>query len=107
MESTCNFKECALAKKWKIKKPEECFNYIENQFQTTDGKVIIVKDCCPKRSLLMIQELYNSVERLHISNSELKNQVQAVNKMAAAMIDTAVKKLNLPRDKKILIGGDS
>ena len=39
---------------------DQCPNYIETLWHKKDEpQPVVVKDCAPKRSLLMIQELYN------------------------------------------------
>ena len=45
MKDTCIFKDCPIAKRLKVKKPEECFNFIEGWW-TPQGKKepTIIKD---------------------------------------------------------------
>lgn len=112
MENTCNFKDCPVAKRLKCKRPEECINYIETWFTPIsqsgeEGQPALIKDCINKRMLLMIQDISNSMSNLHKSQSELRNQTQSVNNIAGAMINTATKNLNIPKDQKILISGDT
>ncbi len=63
MENTCNYPDCGFAKFHKFKKPDQCPNYLENWFRTNapgaDQTPKLVRDCAPRRTLIMIQELYN------------------------------------------------
>jgi len=72
MENTCNPDEC----KWHDLlggKPEQCPNYIETWWTADDKEPILVKDCSPRRTLLMIQELYNRTIALQQSNEQQRN----------------------------------
>ena len=63
MKPTCNFAECQFAKVLKLKKPDGCPNYMDNLFTPqgpgADPKPVLIQDCAPRRTLLMLQELYN------------------------------------------------
>ena len=50
---------CPIAKRLKVKNITECPNYLQNIFMDNKGEKIIVNDCAPKRTMLMIQELSN------------------------------------------------
>jgi hypothetical protein len=65
-------KECPVAKKFKIKKVNECPNYVEGWW-TPEGKdkPKIVHDCINKRILLMIQDLYGTTMNLLSENIRL------------------------------------
>lgn len=75
MKDTCDIKNCIVAKKLKIKKPEECFNFVESWW-TPEGKKepTIVKDCSPKRTFIMIQELYNRLIGVQKSQEQMRNE---------------------------------
>lgn len=75
MKDTCIFKGCPIAKRLKIKKQEECFNFIEGWW-TPQGKKepMIVKDCTPKRTFLMIQDLFNRLIGLQQSQDQMRNE---------------------------------
>lgn len=75
MKDTCIFKECLVAKRLKLKKGEECINFIE-AWWTPEGKKepLIIKDCSPKRTFLMIQELYNRLIGVEKSQEQMRNE---------------------------------
>lgn len=50
---------------------EECPNYIETIWQEEGNpQPVIIKDCAPKRTLLLVQELYNKVFALQQQASQ-------------------------------------
>lgn len=82
MKGTCNPIDsqtgqsiCGMADLFGIKK---CPNYIETwwtpQSPSGDGKPILVCDCAPKRTLLMIQDLHNRLVGVEKSQEELRNE---------------------------------
>ena len=75
MKNTCEFKDCPIAKRLKLKKEEECTNFIESWWTPEGTKnPIIVKDCSPKRTFLMIQELYNRLIGVEKSQEQMRNE---------------------------------
>jgi hypothetical protein len=70
-------KECPVAKKFKIKKVNECPNYIEGWW-TPEGKdkPKIVHDCVNKRILLMIQDLYGRLIGVQKSQEHMRNKYE-------------------------------
>ncbi len=90
MENTCNT-GCKLWKKYK----ESCPNYMET-FWKKDEKAesILIKDCAPKRTFLMIQELYSrliGVQQAEEEQRDASNKVMGVvqtitTQLAARMI---------------------
>ena len=97
MQGTCNPKECKLHDLLGGM-PEQCPNYMESWWQpapqATDRTPILVKDCAPKRTFLMIQELSNRLVGVQKSQEELRNEtvwVQAV----AEVIGKNIKGINL------------
>ena len=78
MEDTCNFKDCTVAKKFKLKKPEECPNFVECWWTPNNGKEkdkpIIIKDCVNKRTFLMIQDLFNRLIGVQQSQEQMRNK---------------------------------
>jgi len=90
MEDTCN-KECPLWKKYK----DKCPNYVESWWQSNDGgEPKLVKDCAPKRTFLMIQELNNRLVGLQQAQEQQRNltstvmtSLQSVAKRIKAKID--------------------
>ena len=86
MKDTCNFKDCIIAKKLKLKSPEECFNFIESWW-TPEGtkQPIVVKDCINKRLFLMVQELHNRLTGVEKSQEELRNETVWVQVVAEVL----------------------
>ena len=97
MNGTCDYKNCKLFDLLGGQ-PEQCPNYTESWWtpgpQATDRNPILVKDCAPKRTFLMIQELSNRLVGVQQSQEELRNEtvwVQAV----AEVIGKNIKGINL------------
>ena len=59
MENTCNYKECKLFDLLGGSQ-EQCPNYQESWWTPSRGGTpLLVKDCAPRRTFLMIQDLHN------------------------------------------------
>jgi len=73
MEDTCAKNECPMWKKFK----EKCPNYIESWWTPSqpggDGQPILLHDCAPRRTFLMIQELNNRLIGVEKSNEQQRN----------------------------------
>jgi len=74
MENTCSKEKCLL---WQLT-DGNCPNYIESWWtpapQMSDRTPVLVSDCAPKRTFLMIQELSNRLTGLQQSHEELRNE---------------------------------
>jgi len=56
MQDTCIREKCPLWKKFK----ERCPNFIETGWKEHDSsQPVMISDCAPRRTLLMMQTLYN------------------------------------------------
>ncbi len=76
MESTCDVKKCMFAKKHWIKDPSKgrCPSYIESWWKPEgEGKAVLIGDCAPRRSFLMIQELSNRLVGVQQSQEQMRN----------------------------------
>ena len=109
MKDTCIFKDCPIAKRLKVKKPEECFNFIEGWW-TPQGKKepTIIKDCSPKRNFLMIQDLFNRLIGLQQSQDQMRNEYskdQMVINLLSKNIEMSFDKLinNTQNPKRITV----
>jgi hypothetical protein len=75
MEETCKSEGCGMAELFGKKK---CPNYIETWWTPQEvggnNKPILVCDCAPKRTLLMIQDLHNRMIGVEQSQEELRNE---------------------------------
>jgi len=69
MENTCS-KDCPLWKKYK----EKCPNFIQTTWKDDKGNMKIINDCSPKRTMLMIQELYNRVIGVEKAQEQQRNE---------------------------------
>lgn len=77
MENTCGIKNCALAKKLKIKKEEECPNFVEAWWTPENKKdPVSIKDCAPKRTFIMIQNLHNRLIGVEKSQEQVRNNLE-------------------------------
>lgn len=96
MENTCNVKKCPIAKKMKIKKEEECFNFVESWW-TPEGKEkpIVVKDCAPKRTFLMIQDLYSRMIGIQQQQGRLEKEYNKQELVMSLLTDNI--QMNLKR----------
>jgi len=83
MENTCN-KDCPLWKKYK----ENCPNCIESWW-TPEGEgkePILVKDCAPKRTFIMIQGLHNRLVGVEQSQEQQRNEMNGFSKVMKIFI---------------------
>ena len=70
MQDTCLKEKCPLYKKFK----KRCPNFIETGWKEHDkAQPIMVADCAPRRTLLMMQTLYNRFIGVQKSNEEQRN----------------------------------
>lgn len=74
MENTCIKEKCLL---WDLM-DGKCPNYIESWWLppgTINGQPILISDCAPKRTLMMIQDLSNRLTGVQKSQENLRNEV--------------------------------
>jgi len=73
MENTCIKEKCPL---WQLL-DGKCPNYIESWWQPSPlspGPPVLVQDCAPKRTLIMIQDLSNRLVGVQKSQEEARNE---------------------------------
>lgn len=75
MENTCHWDNCPFRKKMKLKKAEECPNFYENIFVSPKDEKIIVQDCAPIRTMLMVQDVFNRLIGLQKATEGQRNQI--------------------------------
>jgi|AZIF01.1.fsa_nt_gi hypothetical protein len=69
MNNTCD-KNCE-----KYKKRQKCPNYIMTSWrEEKTGNVKSLEDCAPKRTLMLMQDLFNRVVGLQQANEEQRNK---------------------------------
>ena len=60
MQNTCKESDCVVYKKLKLKNQRECPNFIETGWKEHDNtQPVMISDCAPIRTMLMLQTLYN------------------------------------------------
>jgi len=113
MENTCN-KDCHLWKKYK----EKCPNYIRSGWKPENSTEIkYIEDCAPKRTMLMIQELYNRLIGVEKAQEEMRNEAAWVQVVAEVMgrnsgidlqafVEERQRRLRLSSMKEKLLIGD-
>lgn len=90
MEDTCNPHKCALLDSLDIGDPSYCPNYMESLWsQENSSRPLLVKDCCPKRQLLMMQDIYNRLFAVQQTQTEQRN---AASVMADAIMKASKNK---------------
>ena len=73
MEDTCNHRDCKLFDLLGGT-PEQCPNYQESWWTPKDGgKPILIKDCAPRRTFLMIQNLSNQLIGVQKASEQSRN----------------------------------
>jgi hypothetical protein len=77
MENTCDFEKCYFAQL--LDNVEQCPNYVEGWWTPLEGKPQLYKDCAPKRTQLMVQELYNRLTGLQKASEQERNKSHRVN----------------------------
>jgi len=104
---TCNYKECKLFDLLGGT-PEQCPNYQEMWFTPSDGgKPILVKDCAPRRTFLMISELHQRLIGVEKASEEDRNSTsrlaQSVTLLAQALDNNENVRLTI--NDRILLDG--
>lgn len=84
MTDTCKFSKCAIAKRLKIKKVEQCPNHVSTWWTKEEGKPVLIEDCAPQRTMLMVQSLYNRLIGVQQSQEEQRNVLKPLNDLIAA-----------------------
>ena len=97
MENTCNSKECKLFDLLGGT-PEQCPNYIESWWTKDGTPPVLVKDCSPKRTLLMVQELYNRTITLQQSNEQQRNESAVITNIFNQMLEGKMKRQEVVYD---------
>jgi len=99
MRDTCDPKKCAFLRKvLKEKNPAGCPNYIESFWtKTGESQPILVKDCAPRRTVLMCQELVNSNIGLQQANEKMRNKAgRVLDVLEGAMQRTSLQDVDSP-----------
>ncbi len=83
IENTCNPENCKLFELLGGE-PSSCPNYQESWWTPENGgQPVLIKDCAPKRTMLMIQEIYGRLTGVQKASEQERNAMlefaQAVN----------------------------
>jgi len=101
MKNTCNPTECKLFDLLGGT-PEQCPNFIESWFTPSDGsKPILVKDCAPKRTFLMISELHQRLIGVEKASEEGRNSTLRL----AESVTLLAQALSNNENVRLTIGG--
>lgn len=74
MENTCNYKECKLFD-YLGGEPNQCPNYMETWWNPSNNDTpVLVKDCAPRRTFLMIQDLNNRLVGVQKSQEKQRDE---------------------------------
>lgn len=75
MESTvCAQDECKFVKAKFCKRCVDCPFYVESWWQSKEGESKLIKDCFPKRSILLQQEMINRSLATQAANEQSRNE---------------------------------
>lgn len=90
MQDTCDPRKCSFLKKvLKEKSPEGCPNYIESLWtKVGESQPIIVRDCAPKRTVLICQDLVNSNLGMQKAHEQMRNRSDVL----LTLVEEAAKK---------------
>lgn len=92
MENTCNFEKCKFGKDF-FSKPEECFNFKETWWKPLEGEPLLVKDCAPIRTMLMVQGLHDRLIGVQQSQEQQRNKSDRIINAFSHIVNEAEKRL--------------
>lgn len=107
MKDTCDPANCSFLKKvLKEETPEGCPNYIESWWtKVGEEQPILVKDCAPKRMVLMCQEVVNANLRLQQANEQMRNESHRIISNFDLLVQKAAERAALEREAYIQLEG--
>jgi hypothetical protein len=88
MEGTCSYKDCKIYKKLKLKSPDECPNYVESWWAEDGKDPKLIRDCLPKRLLLMMQDFHERMIGMQSDIEKMRNE--AIWSQAASIVKNNV-----------------
>jgi hypothetical protein len=80
-ESTCKTK-CPFWTRY----GENCPNYVEGTWESQDGEKYTTKDCAPKRSMILVQQMYDHIIGVRRDYNQFRNASTEVLKPAAQSV---------------------
>lgn len=79
---TCHGKACPFWKRY----GEYCPNFVIGKWRTGKGHEYETKDCAPKRSMILSQQIYDSMIGVRMDYNEVRNASEKVLQLAAQSI---------------------
>jgi len=86
MENTCNAKECKFLELLGGD-PSNCPNYVEGWWQPLEGDPKLVKDCSPRRLILMMRNLEIRLLGVQQANEEQRNESNKVMNVFSGIVN--------------------
>ncbi len=85
MQNTCIPESCKL---YSLLGPpaEQCPNYVETSWRNDKGEILTLKDCSPRRIIVMLQTLSNNSVGLQKSIEESREESSMVNKLFTTVL---------------------
>jgi len=78
-QDTCTERKCPFWHRYK----DQCPNYVEGQWKTPKGATYQTKDCAPKRSMILTQQLYDFMIGMRQDYADVRKATEAVLQIAA------------------------
>lgn len=76
---TCTGKKCPFFRRY----GDQCPNYVTGQWVTNDGHIYDTKDCAPKRSMILCQQIYDQMVDTRKDYNDVRNvTIQLLNHVA-------------------------
>lgn len=94
MQGTCNEKDCKLFDLIGGT-PEQCPNFVQTMWQPDKGQPVLVRDCAPKRTMIMTQEIYNRLIGLQQASEQQRNEAQIINTVFKDVLAHRIQKDNI------------
>ena len=109
MENTCNFDKCKFGQGF-FAKEEECFNFKETWWRPLEGEPVLVKDCAPIRTMLMVQGLHDRLIGVQQSQEQQRNEsskiISVFNKIVLEAKNRMLNKMEIKELEPKLNNGD-
>jgi len=96
MKDTCLCEKCPLWKKYYSRKNGQCCpNYIETSWTSReDNQPVLIKDCAPKRSVLMMMDMQNRLFGTQQAAEQARNKSEKVSQELLAFTNIIRKASN-------------
>lgn len=78
-EDTCPGRKCPFWKKY----GEYCPHYVEGTWESKEGEKYTTKDCAPKRSMILQQQIYDQLIGVRRDYNQTRNASHQILQLAA------------------------